>query len=280
MIKNIIMKYIILAFFVLLVTNAVAQNDSSDAWANHPFADFQFRTIDVTLSDTGVNYFDIRLLGTWISNNTPDKNALVISQLPNGCLIAKWYAYSKRDDIYYQHGMRIIPHVAKMDSTFFLEWDASISFEGKKYGNSSFIPCKYQLISDDEICFNRISRPGILSANNDQFPVFKTNTEYRDFLKPLLNEKYIFQGPYHYSRLKSKINIKQRVNTNDEDELIAGVIALMGAAIILDGTQTPRQSKNEFITPKVIGFDKDKNPVYSGGSGSNIKYDSYGNATW
>ena len=99
---------------------SIAQEKSKSLTSHISFCGDCYST-PLTLSKKTVNYFDSRILGTWISDD--EKWIYIITQPKNEYIVIKQYYYAETSKRYLSLITRIVTTVADIDSSNFIEID-------------------------------------------------------------------------------------------------------------------------------------------------------------
>lgn len=226
---------------------------------------FLYFSGQISLATNETNYYDSRLLGTWV--NDDGKWINVITRHKSGVLIVKTYMYHENIKKYGAASIRVIPNVANVDSLNFLEIDFGYDLEGKKIGQTSYIANQYNFINEDEMEIRYLSlfymKQRLYGIDSSQPFLFKDNIEYRNFIKSNITSEKLFSKPIHYTRFKGTFDFIKSDENADAKALFGTALLLILGGAILNSDFQPSSINASYDKGKVIGYDAYFNEVHS-----------------
>lgn len=269
----------------------IINNDTALIY-NHPRMITTGAGYPITLCKDSLNFYDSRILGTWISEN--GKYMDVFCKIPNGNgILYKRYTYSSQFKKYFQDWEHIL-RLTNFDSCYFMETDFSIDYKGKKTQGypSVFYPFRYTFQSNDDLVFSRISRRynyvnpdtivgiGHFTSVNFKYPdsskllTFNSTAELRNFIKSSMLKEDFFNDGFHMRRFTGNFSKYDWEKKDEVKSAMEGALAILLLATIL-GSDDSTVPTAEPIQKHILGYDKQGNAIYDSGVSTNkIYYDS------
>ena len=265
--------------FILRVIN----NDTTVFW-NYPFNFLGAGYKETTICNDSINYYDSRLLGTWIS--CEGKFITVINK--NGSsFFYRNFAYQDNIKKFVLQCKYSELRVTNIDNNYFMERDFGIDCEGRTYPDVGYFAVKYELLNDSDMVLSPISlRYGFINPDTTVVGFYKnrisfnSTEEYRTFVRKNISNQDFFIEGYHFHRFTgyfAKVGDESQVS---DSRGILGVAALLllGVLLLPSGSDPTLQQTQLIDQRHILGYDQYWNPIYDAGvhTGGELYYDSNG----
>lgn len=238
-----------------------------------------------SLSMSGKSYFDGRLLGTWITEGRDEIVSVHVDKL--GSLVVDVY---RSQDLkkYNRVCRRIATRTTVIGDEFIMEWDFGIS-GGNQNFQENYVACAYRIRGEDSLEFRRLSRNYVMAEKCPGHPAnqacrFENATAYREFVETRLTSDSLWTRTYSYQRFVGEFDHQEmpddlsyvnRYSNEDSKTWIGLGILMFATAGILSSNNQPvaPTSTGGGTSIGVLGYDKDRNAIYSYDRSSEIRYD-------
>lgn len=254
-------------------------------------------SLDVPLSDSGMNVFDARILGTWINSHN-----MIISITQSGAFLRyKQYDY-RQDKKTYQGGMGRLLRITNVDSTNFIEYNWSedpITHVSKR---PMFVPCKYELIDNNHLLISQISikyafnnldsllKISEFTKRHGSYGYFKkynSTEEYREYVMSYIDNPDFFMEGSHFARVTDKYTLtesKYAANISEKSAkdaiILGGMLLIAGSLFLSEGSNSGTYQSQPFQQEPITGYTKSGEPLFGGArysvSGDKEYYDAKG----